>query len=279
MKYPQCRWEIIRPGILIPVFFLFLYTVSRAQVHPANIGHNNPGGILSVNGNPNWNILNPAGLGDQETRNMYAEHSRPFTTREIGVSALAFRTPVYRGCFSISAACYGIKGFREFNYALAYGMKLGEKFSGGVRFAYDHTSALEQWNYLWTMGISAGIFYSPGNKTTLGIYLQYPVNVSSYPGYGSVSPASISTGISHMIYTNTWIMGEFTMLSEGYLQLKTALEYMPFEGISFRVGYHSSPDSFSIGISYSLQPLTLLLSFAWMSTPGLSPAVGLSYAF
>ena len=82
-----------------------------------------------------------------------------------------------------------------------------------------------------------------------------------------------------MIYADTWMIGEVTLLSEGYLQLKTVLEYMPVDGFSIRVGYHSAPGTVSSGICYSRSSLTLLLSFAWLSTPGISPAAGLSYTF
>ncbi len=279
MKYPLLTWALKRPVRLLPVFFLLILPESKGQILPVEIAGITTGRIHSVAGSTFLAASNPAHLGDIRNRILGCEHARPFLTREIGISSLSVTAPVHRGCFRLDASNFGIRGFRNFQYTLGFGMKLGAKLSGGVHFAFYHTATSECWNYLWAAGVSGGMQYQIQEHTRLGVFLQNPAIVSVFPLYGPVFPSDISLGISHLFYNNTWLVSEVSLVSDGQLQCKVMLEYLPAECLLIRSGFHSGPGTLFIAIGYKHKSVIMHVSIAFLSTPGLNPASNISYVF
>jgi len=158
-------------------------------------------------------------------------------------------------------------------------MTLGEKLFSGIGFAGYHTATSESMSYLWQVGIYAGILYKLNDRNLLGFYLHNPVSAGRNPSYGPIFPSVISMGYAHEIYSNTVWISEITGYSGGRIRLKTGIEIWLPPGISVHSTYSTSPHTFSTGFSWGFNNINIRAKIAWLSSPGLTPGIKLSYRF
>jgi hypothetical protein len=277
MKYPFNKWAKWRPGIIIPVFFLSQILPLHAQVYYPDARSIALGNIHSVSGIRDLPMGNPASLGTVKNIFFGAGHISPFLIGEIGISSLESVLPVNPGTFHIRITNYGLKGYRNFSWKAGYGMVLGEKLSGGVSFQYYNTMSNGEWNYLWAVGIEAGIIYQFSENTTIGLHILNPFTIGTYPDYGPLFPSELTAGISQIIYENIRLLAELSQFTSGNTQYKMGLEYMIGSALVLRSAYHSSPHSLSFGTGYRFGKFLVHTAFSWSVIPGFTPAIQIQY--
>jgi hypothetical protein len=276
MKYPHHLWAIRRPGI-IPVFFLSVVFNSYGQLPLPEARSIAYGYIESVGTASKEALRNPAWLGYAENPSFSAGHSLPFLVKEIGISSLTGILPLNPGAFQIEISSYGLKDYRNYSTSLEYGMPLSNKFSAGISFHYYTKTSQSEWNYLWTVGLGAGCLYKISERTELALTVQNPFTTGNYKKYGPLFPGSISLGLAHEIYVDTWLQIELYVQSSGFLQLKTALEYRILETLILRCAYNSSPYTLFAGSGIILGKVQIEIAFAWTGNLGICPAILLTY--
>lgn len=277
MKHPPMLWAMWRPEIILPVFFLSLFSAISCQEVNSDPRSIALGNIFSVSGITSEFTYNPATLGNLSYRVFTISHASPFLISEIGISALEAFLPANKGAFRFSSSNYGIKNFRSFSWKTDYGMRLSDKLSAGIGFRYYNTASIGQWNYLWTIGTGAGIIYHFSDKTTAGLQLNNPVTIGNQPEYASLFPGEISLGVSSNIYSNTFLLMELSQYTSGILQYKIGIENQFIHSFIIRAGFHSAPHSFSFGSGYTFGKFSVQTSFSWSGLLGFTPAVLLEF--
>ncbi len=277
MKYARITRAIIRPEIIIPVFFLsFIHMTAGQSLLPG--ARSLALGTISAVSDPSAQPpQNPALLGHTDSRSFSASHARPFVLKEFGVSSMEAVIPANTGAFQFRIKSYGLKGYRIFASELGFGMPLSEKIAAGILFNYRNTATPEHWNYLWTISPGAGIYFIISPRTSIALLLNSPVSQGNYPEYGPLLPSALSIGLSHEIYHYTTLLSEVTCLTPKTLRVKTGLEYRINQTIVLLAGYHSEPHAFSFGAALERGSLQIDIAYCWMSIPGIIPAVTLSY--
>lgn len=273
MIHPRKKWAIKGPGIILPVFFLSVFFVTVAQVTCPDAYSLARGEIYAVGPGEGPLICNPAILARQHSMTWHAGHSRPFALSEIGVSALTGILPVDPGSFRLQVSSSGIRGYRELNTELGYGLQLGESLSAGISFRYYNTTVPGDWNYLWTIGWGAGLLYAHSNASRIGIVILNPVTIGNQSAYGPVFPALIALGVSHLIYENTTVMAECAYSSIATMQVKVGMEYAVADWCTIACGFHSSPATYAFGAGISPGPFIIHIATAWSPLPGIHPSV------
>jgi len=277
MNY-RCNWGTCsRPWILVTVLLLSIPRLMTGQVHFADAPTLARGKISSLPDDNGGYSHNPATIALNVCHSVTAWHARPFLLQDLGVSGLSAVIKAFPGNFRCALSSYGIQGYREFATELGYGMKLADRITAGVSFQYNNTSTEEEWNYLWTIGLSAGIMYRISPTTTTAICMKNPVTIGNSNQYGPVIPSRLSAGINHKVYDNTFLMTEISFFSGRSLRLKTAARYTYKNKFSFTAGYHSSPATLSFGMSFAHGKLRSSFAFAWTSSLGITPAVNFEF--
>lgn len=273
MNHLQKRWAIQRPGNLFPVFFLSIFFGSYAQGSFPGAYSMARGEVCAVVPAGGVSLINPALLSEQLSAAYIAGHSRPFAIREIGVTSLSGILPVNPGSFRLGLLCYGIAGYRDITAELGYGLRLSETLSAGISFHYYNTTALGDWNYLWTLGWGTGLLYAPSKKTRAGMVLMNPFTVGNHSGYGPVFPSMIALGLSHIIYENTTLFAEVTYSNTASSHVKFAMELMPTDRVTLACGFHSSPSTYAFGAGYNSGNFGVHVATAWSNLPGIHPSI------
>jgi hypothetical protein len=268
---------MIRPGIIIPVFFLsFFHNLAGQPLFPGARSMS-LGTIRSVSTSPLSTPQNPALLGYAETNAFTAGQTRPFVIRELGISSLEAIIKASPGAFQFKTGSFGLKGYRIFSSELGFGMPLSEKIYAGISFHYSNTFTSDSWNYLWSLSPGAGIHYRVSSATSLALLLNSPFSPGNYLRHGPLLPSSLSIGVSHEIYLHTTLLAEITHTTPGLLQVKSGLDYRLSTSILLRSGYHSEPHTLSFGIGLKPGNLLIDLAFCWSVTPGFTTAITLTY--
>ncbi len=270
--YPLLQWALRRPGIIVPVFFLSLFRMAPAQDGCPGAWSLALGGINSLEEHAQHVSRNPALPGSAEGHLFAAGHARPFLLKEIGITSLEGVHPAFPGTLKWRISNHGLKGFRQFESALGFGMVLSENLSAGVSFHYYNTVTREQVNYLWTLGPGAGIHYRISPRTAMAVMIMNPLSTGNHARYGPGFPAELSMGISRMVYENATLLSELTLRSPGLMLIRTGLSWCVSPGVIIRSGYHAQPHTFSFGAGIRSGQLLIDLSFAWSAVPGVTPA-------
>ncbi|MFC2129369.1 hypothetical protein ACFLQX_01170 [Bacteroidota bacterium] len=275
MKSPFKRWTLERLG-LIPVFFLSFFPGSYAQeiiMDPVSIAL---GGCYTTS-NISAGLFNEAALGIADKLTVHMSHARPFVIKELGITSISSKFHLFPGNMKIGMTHYGIPGYQQINTSLGYGMKLSEMIYAGIGFRYYNTSSLGEWTYLRAIGISGGVLVTPGEKTLLAAHIINPITINNYPDYGKIFPSLLSIGIRQEIYESTAVYSEVMYSSLSKLQLKIAAEYLCFQDVIIRAGYHSNPSSLSFGSGINFPRFTMDIAFSYSMRIGVIPALAISY--
>ena len=277
MKYARIMRAIIRPEIIIPVFFLSIFQPTAGQSFYPGARSLALGGITAISTSPTQGHQNPALLGHAKGLSFSTGHARPFVIKELGISSLETVITAHPGAFQFKAYTFGLQGYRTVSSELGFGMALSERLTAGISFNYGNTFTSDQWNYLWSISPGAGIHYTISSRTSVALLLNSPFSLGNYHSYGPLLPSALSAALSHEIYQHTTLLAEATYSNADLLRVKTGLEYRLNRSVILLSGYHSKPHSLSFGTAFELGTLQIELAFSWSAIPGITPAFTLSY--
>lgn len=272
------RWAGRGPGIIFPVFFLFLSSLAEAQGDLPDARSICSGNITAVPGTGSIYPSNPAFLGTSPEKSLSVGHSLPFLLGELGISSIEGILNAYAGTFHAAFSSYGLKGFREQRFRLAYGLRVAENFYAGIAFSYLNMTTSESWSYLRSAGIELGCLYRVNDETSLGLYVKDPFTVNNFPDNGPLRSSGISLGASHMFYEKTRLLTECTVGSDGNTRFKVITEYGTGKGWNLRAGVHSSPHTWTLGTRFTFRGFDMDLAWAWSPDRGIFPALLITYS-
>lgn len=277
MTSPRLRWAIRRPGLILPVFFFVHTLTTNGQALLSDARSRAIGGAISVYGFSPLQGENPANPVRQTHLLVAAGHAIPFFVSETGISSLECILPVNPGAFHCKWSTQGLPGFRNFSWRSGYSMNLSDRLTAGIAFNYLNTLIPNEWNYLWTIGLSAGIIYELSESTRLGGCIINPVSFGNYSSYGPLFPSTVAAGIAHIFYEKSILLTEVSSDTDGGLQFKSGIEYAPLPSLIFRIGYRTKYSTLSFGTGIRKERVTVDISFEWSSLAGVTPAILLTY--
>jgi len=266
-----------RPEIILPVFFLLCIDIAYPQEFNPDPRSMSLAGIVSVCPAEGLPSDNPATLAIAGKISICASHSRPSVLSDIGMYSIGIIVPSNTGTFRFNHMNYGIPGFRNMDWKLGYGMKNSNRIRSGIRFNYHHIITDGAWNYLWILGIDAGISFHINETTSAGLLLKQPVVINNYSSYRPMHPGSINLGLSISPYEKTFLTLESSFITDGHISCKGAIEYIFPGKLSACLGFHSHPYSFSSGIGYNAARYRLDAACALSGMNGISSAISITF--
>ena len=265
-----------RPRKLIPVFFLFFFSL-EGQFLPGDAGSASLGGSFAAASGFSSVSGNQAGLGWTDQRSVSLNHSMPFMIPGLGSSVLAAQFPALGGAIGVAISSTGMTGFRQSSLWCAYGMKLSRQVTAGIGLYYSTISLFQKLVYGFRVNCAAGIQLRIHEKLKLGAHVRYPVGWTAKRGYLNTQSMHISTGLSYTFFQTNTYFADIQMLAGGPVRVSSGIQTRVNKSVTIRLGLHNKPISYAGGIEIHLSKLILLMTSEYIADIGTTPYTALAY--
>ncbi len=227
-----------------------------------------------------WSTRNNQGsLGFVRQNEVGAFYENRFFVKELTQSGFAAVIPIKKGTFGISYSSLGYKLYRESQATLSYGMKLSENISAGIAFDYLNTKIADIYGqanaFTGSFGLTAKLL--PQVVVSTHIYNPFRAKITNYNN--EKVPTIYKFGAQYIFSPKVFLVAEAEKTSAQKINIKGGIEYKPSSLIYIRAGGSSFPAQASFGIGVNYNGLKIDMSSSYHSVLGLSPQIGLSYAF
>ncbi len=263
------------------LFCLFSFTAG------AQIGYSDAGGRTNSMGNAGVTLQdvysaqnNQAGLAFIEMITVGISTENYFLVdgginAHYGVFALPIKD---QGVFGVSLNYVGDNTFNQSKIGIGYGRKLAENVSIGLQLEYVGTKTIEAGSgAAFTFDI--GILYKPAKSLTIGAKAFNPIRVNTGLDYAEELPALINVGLAYQPSEKIMMCAEGELNINDDLRAKFGIEYHIVEQLYLRSGYISNPSMYTFGIGVKIKELKIDISSQFHQQLGMTPGLGLSYAF
>ncbi len=227
-----------------------------------------------------WSTRNNQGsLGFVRQNEVGAFYENRFLVKELTQSGFAAAIPIKKGTFGISYSSLGYKLYRESQATLSYGMKLSENISAGIAFDYLNTKIADIYGqanaFTGSIGLTAKLL--PQVVVSTHIYNPFRAKITNYNN--EKVPTIYKFGAQYIFSPKVFLVAEAEKTSAQKINIKGGIEYKPSSLVYIRAGGSSFPTQASFGIGVNYNGLKIDMSSSYHSILGLSPQIGLSYAF
>lgn len=222
---------------------------------------------------------NQGSLGFVRQTEGAAFYETRFLLKELSQSGFAFALPVKKGAFGFCYNALGYKLYRETQACLSYGIPLNENISIGVGMDYLDTRIADIYGHATAFTGEAGFNAKLTRQLIFAghVYNPFRAKITSYNN--ERIPTIYKFGLQYIFSRQVFITAEAEKTSAQSLNIKCGIEYMPADVVYIRAGGASYPAQAAFGIGVKLQGLKVDISSMYHSVLGLSPQIGLSYAF
>lgn len=227
-----------------------------------------------------WSTRNNQGsLGFVRQTEVGAFYENRFFVKELTQSGFAAALPIKKGTFGFSYSSLGYKLYRESQASLSYAMLLGENISAGVAFDYLNTKIADIYGqanaFTGSVGLTAKLI--PQVTVSAHVYNPFRVKITDYNN--EKVPTIFKFGAQYIFSKKVFLVAEAEKTSAQKINIKGGIEYNPSSLIYIRVGGASYPTQAAFGVGVNYNGLKIDVSSMYHSVLGLSPQIGLSYAF
>jgi len=227
-----------------------------------------------------WSARNNQGsLGFVRQAEAGAFYENRFFVKELTQSGFSAAMPLKKGTFGLSYTGMGYKLYRESQVSLAYGMKLSETISAGVSFDYLNTKIADIYGqanaFTGSVGLTAKLL--PQVTVSTHIYNPFRTKITNYNN--EKVPTIYKFGAQYIFSKKVFLVAEAEKTSLQKINIKGGIEYNPSSLVYIRVGAASYPTQAAFGVGVNYNGLKIDVSSMYHNVLGLSPQIGLSYAF
>lgn len=227
-----------------------------------------------------WSTRNNQGsLGFVRQAEAGAFYENRFFVKELTQSGFAAAVPIKKGTFGICYTSLGYKLYRESHATLSYGMKLSDHISAGISLDYLNTKIADiygQANAITgAVGLTAKLL--PQVVVSTHIYNPFRAKITNYNN--EKVPTIYKFGAQYIFSPKVFLVAEAEKTSAQKINIKGGIEYKPSSLIYIRAGGSSFPAQAAFGVGVDYNGLKIDVSSSYHSVLGLSPQIGLRYAF
>lgn len=276
MIFPQ-KWNLRRPGILLPVFFLSLIPVN-GQISWQEASVTSLGNTFVTRTGYCLARHNQAGLGWIDRNTVSLQHSRPFTLNELGISTLSAQILAGGGAFGTTLSSVGIAGLRQTSAWISYGMKLQQRITVGLGLHFWNSSIPDQMFFNPGFSFALGIRAKINDQFVLGAHVLHPL------GWYADSPGPvndgmvISMGCSYTFFQIISYYFDLQLIPEYQIQSCHGIQLKFKERAEMLLGMHNKPFSISGGVAVNFPKWTLYIAYEYIIDSGYMPSSSFTYA-
>ena len=272
------KWIILRPGFLIPVFFLSFCQLS-GQIHWLDAESLALGRCYSSCKGTASPGINQAGLGWIDQNSCSLHHLQPFLTTGLGMTALTAQLSMKRGGLGIRTSTMGITGMRQSSSWISYGLTLHSRIAAGVGILVRHTGVSEEPVSHLEAGFALGLQFRIENNLILGAHITHPAAWQNHQPLVDNNLLMITSGLSYSFFKTTHYFTEFQLSAGKPVRWCHGLAVKLTDSMRMLAGMHNHPWSFSAGVSLEYRSWFIVLSGAYCLDTGTTPSTSLSYVW
>lgn len=264
---------------LIGLSFLILTQVQAQQFSFGAGGRQAAMGYTSVAAIDLWSANNNqaalAFFPDGGGAGFYYQNS--FLIKEMALNAGAVVLPTKSGTFALSLSNYGYSDFNTKKIGLAYGKKLGEKFSVGVQLDYLNQFIGDNYGTANRLTFEVGILAQIRKDLRLGAHVFNPIRVSFDPSKSEKIPLNMNLGLEWQASTKFIFALEAESNVEQALRIKAGMEYLINDFLYARMGMANQPNLFTFGAGIHLGNFRIDFASSMHQILGYSPQLSVVY--
>jgi hypothetical protein len=271
-------WNLKRPGFLLPVFFLSLFSgrvtgqYSGQEASVAAMG----GAFVARSGHSSV-IQNQAGLAWIKDHSVSLNHSLPFM--QLGISSLGLQLSTDKGGLGTFFSTYGIPGLRQSSLWISHGMSISKVLSVGLGMHVWTSSIPEKRVYHPGISLSLGLQARINKQWMVGAHVKYPAGwddgAIGLPNHAM----TISLGCSFSFFETATAYADLHMAPGTRIQWANGIEWTLRKTMRLMCGIHNQPFTWSAGISVVHKRCELQVAFQYVNYTGTIPSTSLHYAW
>lgn len=182
-----------------------------------------------------------------------------FNISELGSRTAGLIIPAGRQALGMIYSHFGFTHFSRQALGIACGTDLSESISAGIQIDYFFEKTSGEYDNVQSVTFEGGLFIHPSESITLGIHIFNPVPNSLRK---RMLPSSLRAGAGIKLNENLFAGAEAEMSSGNKLLVRTGFEYEAISNFLLRGGFSSENSSFSFGLGYNLNFMSIDISFA-----------------
>jgi hypothetical protein len=216
-------------------------------------------------------LQNQAALAYIPVVTVGASTERRFLLKAMSTHNAALALPVSNGGFGLHLAQSGYAGFRQQAIGLAYGRKLGERFSVGMQLDYL-SKVLPGYFAARAVVFELGCLMHLNDKLHAGIHAFNPAGSSLQGPYKEQLPVIYRAGLGYEISPVFVLSAAVTQQTDAAAVTKVMCEYHLVRQLSVQLGICTDPQLNSAAVGITLRQLYILLSATHHPQLGITPA-------
>jgi hypothetical protein len=225
-----------------------------------------------------WSAMhNQAGLTDLNGLSAGVYYENRFGLNELSDKGAVLALPLKNSAFALHYHSFGYSSFNTSKTALAYAMKLSDKFSFGLQFNYHNTRIAENYGSKSSLSVEGGFLFKMNEHLSIAAHLTNP-NRAKLSSYNDERiPTILRLGAGYRFSEKVVLTGEVQKASDAKASVRAGLEYALVQQLSLRAGFGSTPSQYSFGFGWKLKTFQLDVATGYHLVLGFTPQISLTY--
>ncbi len=226
-----------------------------------------------------WSSMhNQAGLVylDGVSAGVYYENR--FGLNELSDRGVVVAMPLRNSAFGLNYHSFGYSSFSTSKTALAYALKLNDKFSFGLQFNYHSTRIAENYGTTSSLSVEGGFLYKMNDKISLAAHIANPNRARLSDFNDERIPTILRIGAGYRFSEKVILTGEIRKATDATPSVRAGIEYALVEQFALRAGFGSTPAQYSFGFGWKLSSFQLDVATGYHIILGFTPQLSLTYA-
>lgn len=220
---------------------------------------------------------NPAGLTALVRTTAHIAHQYHFLSAEITSQTALLGIPTRLGSFGLAAHRYGLQGtYDEIRAGFAYAKRFGRELSLAVRINV-HQLGISDYGTTRTFSADMGLQYHTPQGLIIGLHYQNVGGLNYDDGYGTI-PSSVRLGASYRLDKVT-VTSDVVYDRFHATNAHLGLEYAIISSLLLRGGLSVHPLQQHAGFGLAWGRMIVDVTATFQHYLGMSPQIGISYAF
>jgi hypothetical protein len=269
----------MRVPFLLTFMLYFFNLKSQGEKEYTSAHHFALGGATStLSGNLNA-LDNQGTLSNEDSVSVSLAFKNDYFLSELSTYGLGVVYPTKSGTWGAIVTRFGNQYYSQNNLGLAYGRKLHDWFSFGMRLNYQTLQQNEYGNTKYAT-VEFGVLSKVSKNLSLGAHVYNPFRskvVFEGEGYYRIGTV-LRLGANYSLDQVSLLL-DLESNTQSNLLLRSGLEYHVSKNIDLRLGFVFPQQQISTGFGFQLQGLDFDFYYQWHAVLGGSIGSTINYAF
>ncbi|MFD1552037.1 hypothetical protein DNU06_00945 [Putridiphycobacter roseus] len=222
---------------------------------------------------------NPGAFGFFEGTAVNLQYANRFLLNELATQNISFGHQTEAGNVGVFIQQSGFQLFRQIQIGGTYAMQLSNRIGMGVNLNYHSTRFGDIYGKTQNVSASVGVNYKLNKKVQFGASV-LNINRAKISDFQNerLPTLFILGGQFQLSNQIIWLIDLEKDLSQK-LNIKSGLEINANAVFDIRFGINTYPFQSAFGVGINLNKFTIDIASVWHAQIGLTPTIGLTYAF